>query len=227
MKLRESIRKVLKEHIKLNESVKDGEITCDNCGWNWRLADGGKDMYICHKCGTDNTPSDLPQINKEISLGKKLIVFKYWDRKGVKVDKLIQNFSQLNFSVLRRLVVEYYGGIESFNKHLEKEFEGKVFTCQDCNWGDLTFKFKVISATLDIDSDTDYIEGIYFVTETLSGVYEDGAGKKYSVVKVLDDYDHDLQEQLSEAVTENTKEYLEENFTYPQYGMGVTYVEVY
>lgn len=227
MKLRESIRKVLKEHINLNESVKDGEITCDNCGWNWRLADGGKDMYICHECGSDNTPSDLPQINKEIPLGKKLVVFKYWDRKGVKLDKLIQNFSQLNFGDLRRLVVEYYGGIESFNKHLEKEFKGKVFTCQDCNWGDLTFKFKVMSATLDIDSDTGYIEGIYFVTETLSGVYEDGSGKKYSVVKVLDDYDHDLQEDLSGAVIENTKEYLEENFTYPQYGMGVTYVEMY
>jgi len=211
----------------VNESVNDGKITCDNCGWKWRLADGGKDMYICHECGSDNTPSDLPQINKEIPLGKKLLVFKYWDRKGVKLDKLIQNFSQLNFGDLRRLVVEYYGGIESFNKHLEEEFKGKVFTCQDCNWGDLTFKFKVMSATLDIDSDTGYIEGIYFVTETLSGVYEDGSGKKYSVVKVLDDYDHDLQQDLSSSVTDNTKEYLEENFTYPQYGMGVTYVEMY
>jgi cytidyltransferase-like protein len=30
-------------------------ITCGNCGWEWDLADGGDDPYICHKCGHDNT----------------------------------------------------------------------------------------------------------------------------------------------------------------------------
>ncbi len=29
-------------------------IVCDNCGWNWPIADGGDDPYICHKCGHDN-----------------------------------------------------------------------------------------------------------------------------------------------------------------------------
>ena len=38
--------------------VKEGEdktITCENCGWAWKLEDAGKDPYICHKCGHDNT----------------------------------------------------------------------------------------------------------------------------------------------------------------------------
>jgi hypothetical protein len=31
-----------------------GEITCKNCGWTWKISDGGNDPYICHKCGYDN-----------------------------------------------------------------------------------------------------------------------------------------------------------------------------
>jgi predicted nucleic-acid-binding Zn-ribbon protein len=31
-----------------------GKITCTNCGWSWNRADGGDDMYICHKCGHNN-----------------------------------------------------------------------------------------------------------------------------------------------------------------------------
>jgi hypothetical protein len=29
-------------------------ITCDDCGWEWSLEDGGKDPFVCHKCGHDN-----------------------------------------------------------------------------------------------------------------------------------------------------------------------------
>ena len=32
------------------------EVKCKECGWHWKLTDGGKDPYICHKCGCDNTP---------------------------------------------------------------------------------------------------------------------------------------------------------------------------
>jgi len=40
----------------INELVTDTEVICDNCGWEWPIADGGKDLYICHKCGHDNNP---------------------------------------------------------------------------------------------------------------------------------------------------------------------------
>jgi len=30
-------------------------IVCQKCGWSWKVKDGGKDLYICHKCNTDNT----------------------------------------------------------------------------------------------------------------------------------------------------------------------------
>jgi len=40
----------------ITEQVKGDSIICDNCGWTWKIADGGDDLYICHKCGHDNTP---------------------------------------------------------------------------------------------------------------------------------------------------------------------------
>jgi len=42
--------------VPIDESVTDTEVICDNCGWKWDITDGGKDLYICHKCGHDNTP---------------------------------------------------------------------------------------------------------------------------------------------------------------------------
>jgi hypothetical protein len=41
----------------LTEGVLGDRIVCDNCGWNWPIKDGGDDLYVCHKCGHDNTPS--------------------------------------------------------------------------------------------------------------------------------------------------------------------------
>jgi hypothetical protein len=41
----------------LTEGVLGDRIVCDNCGWSWKIKDGGDDLYICHKCGNDNTPS--------------------------------------------------------------------------------------------------------------------------------------------------------------------------
>ena len=39
----------------LTESILGDRIECDNCGWSWPIADGGDDLFICHKCGHDNT----------------------------------------------------------------------------------------------------------------------------------------------------------------------------
>ena len=53
----------------LNEAVVGDEIVCDNCGWNWKIADGGDDLYMCHKCGHDNTP--LNEADPKKGTGKK------------------------------------------------------------------------------------------------------------------------------------------------------------
>jgi GNAT superfamily N-acetyltransferase len=40
----------------LNETV-DKVIKCKNCDWSWKESESAKeDLYLCHKCGYDNTP---------------------------------------------------------------------------------------------------------------------------------------------------------------------------
>jgi hypothetical protein len=40
----------------LQEAIVGDKIECDNCDWSWNIIDGGNDLFICHKCGHDNTP---------------------------------------------------------------------------------------------------------------------------------------------------------------------------
>ena len=40
----------------VTERIVGDKIECDKCGWDWKIEDGGDDLYICHKCGNDNTP---------------------------------------------------------------------------------------------------------------------------------------------------------------------------
>ncbi len=43
----------------LNESG-DKTIKCKNCGWTWKESESSKeDLYLCHKCGYDNTPRNI------------------------------------------------------------------------------------------------------------------------------------------------------------------------
>lgn len=45
--------------LNLNES-EDKTIKCKNCGWTWKESESEKsDLYLCHKCGYDNTPRDI------------------------------------------------------------------------------------------------------------------------------------------------------------------------
>ena len=40
------------------EKVTKDKVICDNCGWDWEIDDGGDDVYMCHKCDHDNTPTN-------------------------------------------------------------------------------------------------------------------------------------------------------------------------
>ena len=42
----------------IKEEVVGDKIECDNCDWSWDISSGGDDLYICHKCGHDNEPTD-------------------------------------------------------------------------------------------------------------------------------------------------------------------------
>src|SRR5210317_359274 len=44
----------------LDETITATKVICDGCGWSWDKKDGGDDLYMCHKCGHDNTPKSDP-----------------------------------------------------------------------------------------------------------------------------------------------------------------------
>jgi cytidyltransferase-like protein len=45
------------------EKIQGDSIICDNCDWTWKIEDGGNDLYVCHKCGHDNTPQQSSSNN--------------------------------------------------------------------------------------------------------------------------------------------------------------------
>ena len=58
----------------LNEAIVGDKVICDNCGWSWDISSGGKDPYLCHKCGYDNTPinEDKKSYKHKYGFDKKL-----------------------------------------------------------------------------------------------------------------------------------------------------------
>lgn len=71
----------------LNESIVGNKIKCDNCDWNWKIADGGDDLYTCHKCGHDNTLKLKEQTSKitDLFIGQA--------RPEYNSDSILQNIS--------------------------------------------------------------------------------------------------------------------------------------
>ena len=55
------------------EQIQGDSIVCDGCDWTWKIKDGGDDLFMCHKCGHDNTPEETnnffePIQNKQLDL---------------------------------------------------------------------------------------------------------------------------------------------------------------
>jgi hypothetical protein len=120
----------------LTEGVFGNKIVCDNCGWSWKIADGGDDLYICHKCGHDNTPMSLNEgrydkISNQISS----TIFKQWREdinNGALASRLEQSFPfgdeeisiDANISVvpdLGKLNVD--GGADDTEDYIQVRFE--------------------------------------------------------------------------------------------------------
>jgi Zn-dependent peptidase ImmA (M78 family) len=49
----------------LTKGIEGDRIECDKCNHSWPIVTGGKDLYVCHECGHDNTPKSLNEETKE------------------------------------------------------------------------------------------------------------------------------------------------------------------
>ena len=56
-----------KDHPKAQKMSIEGYVKCDECDWEWEIEDGGKDPFICHECGYDNSPSKTMEFAESIS----------------------------------------------------------------------------------------------------------------------------------------------------------------
>lgn len=77
------------------------KVNCKGCGWSWDLKDGGKEPYLCHKCGEDNTDhyklkikvskEDQDFINESIKNGDVLVedLGRWFKEKWVDVSKKV------------------------------------------------------------------------------------------------------------------------------------------
>ena len=85
--MKESIKPMIK--LLLREAL-DKTITCKKCGWHWKESESDKkDLYICHKCGYDNTP-------KKESLNERILTKK---EKDIKIMAAFVNFAKAELGI--------------------------------------------------------------------------------------------------------------------------------
>lgn len=85
--MKETIKPMIKS---LLREALDKTITCTKCGWHWKESESDKkDLYICHKCGHDNTP-------KKESINEKLLTKK---EKDLKVMAAFVNFAKSELGI--------------------------------------------------------------------------------------------------------------------------------
>jgi len=85
-------------------------VTCPNCGWSWKAADGGNDVSTCHKCGAEtnellkaqygNAGNDVVNWTKDYVNSpkyKERITKSGYDDPDKQVLKRLQNLENVNF----------------------------------------------------------------------------------------------------------------------------------
>jgi hypothetical protein len=62
-KLKDYFNNMCGKRVEIDESKsqKSKKVKCSECGWSWKLSEGGHDPYTCHKCGNINSKSELTE----------------------------------------------------------------------------------------------------------------------------------------------------------------------
>jgi hypothetical protein len=204
----------------LHEEVKNGKVICDNCGWTWKLSEGGHDPYICHQCNHNNEPKKINEEYKSNYWDFKEGVYKSlknrWDRKGVIFTEFEALKEVLNIENITPYLVEYYGGLDGVLKVVEEKIYNKTFFCKECAFGDINFKYIVTS--IEVPSSVEYsgqVDIAVSVSQEGSGILydEDGNEKKFSSFsRIVDDTGSRFYNYLYDVVRENIEEQINEVF---------------
>jgi N-acetylglutamate synthase-like GNAT family acetyltransferase len=131
-------RETMIRYPKLNENTMKKDIECNKCGWSWDKDDTeAHDMYVCHKCGNDNTikenkgglvkaPTkkeiiekfkiDSSELDKEIEMGIK-IELEHTDSKEMAEKIAMQHLIEMP---------DYYTRLKKVEKKGEEEWKEKL-----------------------------------------------------------------------------------------------------
>jgi len=91
----------------LQELIIGDKVQCDNCDWNWKIADGGDDLYMCHKCGHNNTPKlkELDEVDSRL-LNKNQAEDKMIQSADRVLDKILNQVRPSNISSILNNIVD-------------------------------------------------------------------------------------------------------------------------
>ena len=120
----------------LTESIVGDRIVCDNCGWNWPIKDGGDDLYVCHKCGHDNTPLQEKKNKDPFGLNQYARELIKPTLNEGRYDKITNDISSAIFN------------------HWKQDYENEA----DASRFDQTFETDDLS--IDVDANISFIPGI-------------------------------------------------------------------
>jgi Zn-dependent peptidase ImmA (M78 family) len=114
----------------VNETVTDTDVICDKCGHSWPIETGGNDLYICHDCGNDNTPT----LNEETE--SDILSFPSTFKSGVNITVIFKE--NKNYETLKPYFEEYGYGFY-YPKDKTIFLDGEVFINSDLTFNDLKF----------------------------------------------------------------------------------------
>jgi Zn-dependent peptidase ImmA (M78 family) len=118
--------------IVLKKSIID-RIDCDKCDHSWPIITGGNDLYICHKCGHDNTPK---QLNEEEEEDNGTLLYKSIFKPDINILVAFKNYE--NYKILKPLFNKYgYGFYSPEDKIII--LNGERFINSDLDFRDFKF----------------------------------------------------------------------------------------
>lgn len=125
---------------KIKEAVVGDRIVCDDCGWAWKIEEGGDDLYMCHQCGHDNTPQGLNESTNSP-------FFRFWKRYGADVGPNFKDAFGISEGLpveVYQELVDFYGGRDNFKRVLDEYVKNKVFEVKPSGrYGGYNFKYKL------------------------------------------------------------------------------------
>jgi hypothetical protein len=105
----------------VNESVNKGMVTCNKCGWEWKVSEGGKDTYDCHKCGNkkNNLNESVLTEGSKTDLPVRTIVRQMTDLIKLKMDDTFYLPEELDGDEMEY----YFPGLPSFSVEFSTEWD--------------------------------------------------------------------------------------------------------